>query len=84
MQTSRAPQVTLTPCGKGAQDRPECPGVICAGQFLIMELEMIESFLHLGAQPAAAERPAQNLAERPAASRLRPDIVDTPTMTPPA
>jgi glutathione synthase/RimK-type ligase-like ATP-grasp enzyme len=39
-------------------------GVICAGQFLIMELELIEPFLYLGAQPAAAERLAQHVAAR--------------------
>jgi glutathione synthase/RimK-type ligase-like ATP-grasp enzyme len=39
-------------------------GVICAGRFLIMELELIEPFLHLAGHPAAAERLAQRVAAR--------------------
>ncbi|WP_449427392.1 ATP-grasp domain-containing protein [Rhodanobacter umsongensis] len=39
-------------------------GVICAGRFLIMELELIEPFLHLAEYPAAAERLAQLVAAR--------------------
>ena len=39
-------------------------GVICAGRFLIMELELIEPFLHLAVQPEAAERLATQIALR--------------------
>ena len=39
-------------------------GVICDGRFLLMELEMIEPFLHLGARPEAAERFAGHLQRR--------------------
>jgi len=39
-------------------------GVISRGSFLLMELEMIEPFLHLKACPEAAERFASNLWKR--------------------
>ncbi|TAL86046.1 MAG: hypothetical protein EPN74_06150 [Rhodanobacter sp.] len=39
-------------------------GVLCAGRFLIMELEMIEPSLHLDAHPQAAERFATQVAAR--------------------
>ena len=39
-------------------------GVIVGGRFLLMELEMIEPFLHLAARPEAAERFAGNLHRR--------------------
>ncbi|GLQ90769.1 ATP-grasp domain-containing protein [Dyella flagellata] len=39
-------------------------GVISGGNFLLMELEMIEPLLHLGAQPVASERFAGNLRAR--------------------
>jgi hypothetical protein len=39
-------------------------GVVSAGQLLVMELEMIEPFLVLGAQPEAAARLAQLITER--------------------
>lgn len=39
-------------------------GVVRAGQFLIMELEMIEPFLFLGEQPQAAKHFARQLSER--------------------
>ncbi|RUL75217.1 ATP-grasp domain-containing protein [Dyella choica] len=42
-------------------------GVISQGDFLLMELEMIEPLLHLGAQPAASERFAGHLRARLAA-----------------
>jgi glutathione synthase/RimK-type ligase-like ATP-grasp enzyme len=42
-------------------------GVISQGGFLLMELEMIEPFLHLGARPEAAERFAGHLQKRLAA-----------------
>ncbi|MBB6242971.1 hypothetical protein [Rhodanobacter sp. MP1X3] len=42
-------------------------GVISRGNFLLMELEMIEPFLHLEACPDAAERFASNLWKRLAA-----------------
>ena len=39
-------------------------GVVSGGRFLVMELELIEPFLHLAAHPAAAERLAQDVAAR--------------------
>ncbi|WP_266171214.1 ATP-grasp domain-containing protein [Dyella subtropica] len=39
-------------------------GVISQGSFLLMELEMIEPFLHLGARPETAERFAGHLQKR--------------------
>ncbi|AIF48894.1 ATP-grasp domain-containing protein [Dyella japonica] len=39
-------------------------GVMSQGQFLLMELEMIEPFLHLSDRPEAAERFAGNLRKR--------------------
>lgn len=39
-------------------------GVISQGTFLLMELELIEPLLHLGAQPAASARFAANLRAR--------------------
>jgi glutathione synthase/RimK-type ligase-like ATP-grasp enzyme len=39
-------------------------GVVSGGRFLVMELELIEPFLHLGAHPAAAERLARDVAAR--------------------
>ncbi len=42
-------------------------GVVSGGHFLVMELELIEPFLHLAAHPAAAERLARDVA-----ARLRP------------
>ena len=50
--------------GHADQGYVRVDGVICAGQFLIMELEMIEPFLFLAGQPQAAERFAQQLADR--------------------
>jgi hypothetical protein len=45
-------------------------GVVSGGRFLVMELELIEPFLHLAAQPAAAERLAQDVAARLAPTTL--------------
>ncbi|WP_424681467.1 ATP-grasp domain-containing protein [Frateuria sp. YIM B11624] len=39
-------------------------GVVADGGFRLMELEMIEPYLHLGVRPEAAERFAMHLAER--------------------
>ncbi len=50
--------------GHADQGYVRVDGVICAGQFLIMELEMIEPFLFLDEQPQSAERFAQQLADR--------------------
>ena len=49
-------------------------GVICAGHFLIMELELIEPFLFLTEQPQAAERLARQLA-----TRLNPQSLRAPS-----
>jgi len=46
-------------------------GVLVDGSFLLMELEMIEPFLHLGARPDAAERFARHLHRRLAAQVRR-------------
>ena len=61
--------------GHGNQAYVRVDGVICEGQFLIMELELIEPFLHLGAHPQAAERLARHVAERIESNRLSPDNV---------
>jgi len=39
-------------------------GVVSDGRFLVMELELIEPFLHLAAHPDAAERLARDVAAR--------------------
>jgi glutathione synthase/RimK-type ligase-like ATP-grasp enzyme len=59
--------------GHGNHAYVRVDGVICEGQFLIMELELIEPFLHLGSHPQAAERLAQHVAERIDRNRLLPD-----------
>ncbi|WP_158756119.1 hypothetical protein [Dyella sp. S184] len=56
-------------------------GVICAGRFLIMELELIEPFLHLGIQPGAAECLARRVAERLVRNRRLTDNTDTRAAT---
>ncbi|GAB2536295.1 ATP-grasp domain-containing protein [Rhodanobacter koreensis] len=50
--------------GHGDHAYVRVDGVICAGQFLIMELELIEPFLHLAVRPAAAESLAMQIAVR--------------------
>ena len=45
-------------------------GVVSAGQFLLMELEMVEPFLFLAEQPQTAERFARQLAQRLESRRL--------------
>ncbi|GGY28384.1 ATP-grasp domain-containing protein [Rhodanobacter panaciterrae] len=50
--------------GHGGHAYVRVDGVISAGGFLIMELELIEPFLHLAVRPAAAERLAQDVAGR--------------------
>ncbi len=50
--------------GHGRHAYVRVDGVISAGSFLIMELELIEPFLHLAVRPAAAERLAQDVAGR--------------------
>ena len=56
--------------GHGEHAYVRVDGVISAGRFLIMELELIEPFLHLAGRPAAAERLAEDVAARIA--RVRP------------
>jgi glutathione synthase/RimK-type ligase-like ATP-grasp enzyme len=55
--------------GHGDHAYMRVDGVISAGRFLIMELELIEPFLHLAAHPAAAERLALDVAARIAGAR---------------
>ncbi|MEO5810965.1 MAG: hypothetical protein ABIU96_10645 [Rhodanobacter sp.] len=55
---------TVATLGHGDHAYARVDGVISAGQFLIMELELIEPFLYLAAQPAAAERLAQEVVRR--------------------
>jgi glutathione synthase/RimK-type ligase-like ATP-grasp enzyme len=63
--------------GHGGHAYVRVDGVISAGRFLIMELELIEPFLYLAARPAAAERLARDVAERVA--RVRPSaLASTP------
>ena len=54
--------------GHGGHAYVRVDGVVSGGRFLIMELELIEPFLHLAAHPAAAERLAQDVADRLARS----------------
>jgi glutathione synthase/RimK-type ligase-like ATP-grasp enzyme len=50
--------------GHGDHAYVRVDGVVSAGHFLVMELELIEPFLHLAAHPAAAEQLAQDVASR--------------------
>ncbi|TPG11651.1 hypothetical protein EAH75_11665 [Rhodanobacter glycinis] len=50
--------------GHGDHAYVRVDGVISKGRFLIMELELIEPFLHLADHPAAAERLAQDVLGR--------------------
>jgi glutathione synthase/RimK-type ligase-like ATP-grasp enzyme len=50
--------------GHGGHAYVRVDGVISAGRFLIMELELIEPFLHLAVRPAAAESLALDVAGR--------------------
>jgi len=68
--------------GHGGHVYVRVDGVICAGRFLIMELELIEPFLHLGIQPGAAECLARHVAERLARDRRLADSTDTRAATP--
>ena len=60
----------VTALGHGEHAYVRVDGVISAERFLIMELELIEPFLHLALRPAAAERLAEDVAARLA--RVRP------------
>lgn len=51
-------------------------GVMAGGRFLLMELEMIEPYLHLGAHPGAAEVFARHLAVRLRRLRALADCCD--------
>lgn len=50
--------------GHGDHAYVRVDGVVSGGRFLVMELELIEPFLHLAAQPAAAERLARDVLVR--------------------
>jgi glutathione synthase/RimK-type ligase-like ATP-grasp enzyme len=54
----------VTAIGHGDHAYVRVDGVVSAGHFLVMELELIEPFLHLAGHPAAAERLAQDVATR--------------------
>lgn len=54
----------VTDIGHADQAYVRVDGVVSEGRFLIMELELIEPFLHLAAHPQAAERLARHVAER--------------------
>jgi len=56
--------------GHGRYAYVRVDGVISADRFLVMELELIEPFLHLAVRPAAAERLAQDVAARLARVRM--------------
>lgn len=64
--------------GHGGHAYVRVDGVVSGGRFLIMELELIEPFLHLAAHPAAAERLAQDVAERLARSGSPAIMTSTP------
>lgn len=75
--------------GHADQGYVRVDGVISAGQFLIMELEMIEPFLFLAEQPQAAERFAQQLADHldklpPRAAGLSENLFSYGTLQTPA
>ncbi|KZC17732.1 hypothetical protein RHOFW510R12_13410 [Rhodanobacter sp. FW510-R12] len=54
----------LAALGHGGHAYLRVDGVVSGGRFLVMELELIEPFLHLAAHPAAAERLAREVAAR--------------------
>jgi glutathione synthase/RimK-type ligase-like ATP-grasp enzyme len=54
----------VTTIGHAEHAYARVDGVVSNGRFLIMELELIEPFLHLAAHPAAAERLAQEVHDR--------------------
>ncbi|MEO9079453.1 MAG: hypothetical protein ABI268_09085 [Rhodanobacter sp.] len=56
--------IAVAAMGYGELAYARVDGVISAGQFLIMELELIEPFLFLAAQPQTAGRFARYLAQR--------------------
>jgi len=58
--------------GHGDHAYVRVDGVVSQARFLIMELELIEPFLHLAAHPAAAERLARDVAGRLARPRRAP------------
>ncbi len=68
--------------GHGDHAYVRVDGVVSAGRFLIMELELIEPFLHLAAQPTAAERLAQDVATRITQRRPRSGQPGTPIAPP--
>jgi glutathione synthase/RimK-type ligase-like ATP-grasp enzyme len=55
---------TLAALGHGDHAYLRVDGVVTASGFCVMELELIEPFLFLAAQPAAAERLARDVASR--------------------
>ena len=67
--------------GHGNHAYARVDGVICAGRFLIMELELIEPFLHLADHPAAAERLAHLVADRLSGDRRLPHSTDRQATT---
>ncbi len=54
----------LAALGHGNHAYLRVDGVVSGGDFLVMELELIEPFLHLARHPAAAERLAREVAAR--------------------
>jgi glutathione synthase/RimK-type ligase-like ATP-grasp enzyme len=54
----------LAMLGHGDHTYLRVDGVVSGGRFLVMELELIEPFLHLAAHPQAAERLAREVAAR--------------------
>ena len=56
--------------GHGNHAYVRVDGVVSGGRFLVMELELIEPFLHLAAHPAAAERLARDVAARLSSATL--------------
>jgi glutathione synthase/RimK-type ligase-like ATP-grasp enzyme len=58
--------------GYGDHAYARVDGVVSAGQFLLMELELVEPFLFLAEQPQVAERLARQLVARLDAQPLRP------------
>ena len=67
--------------GHGDHAYVRVDGVISGDHFLIMELELIEPFLHLDAQPGAAKCLAQQVAARLTHGKQHADSTDARVLT---
>ena len=81
LAAARRALVAVAAIGHGDHLYVRVDGVICADRFLIMELELIEPFLHLDIQPGAAECLARHVAERLVRDRRLTDNTETRATT---